>query len=365
MSEPSLEHVFSRRAEQWGESTPLYAALARTVAENARFAEPVAESAGPVWGRPSLYFAAVTKLLRTMVSDDPLVEYWPSLGGTRLPDAELPAVFTAAVTSHMEPLRAICRGKTGSRTNNPQAAAMLWPAIARYAAGKQVALIELGGTAGVALVPDRYGYRYGDVEVATERSLVLDTQLRGDTAPSEVDASVDVVKRIGLELEPVSIDDAEAVAWLRDGVNADHVETLAALDKALAELKAVDIDWRVGDYFETLAGALADVPDGVLPIVYGAHTLCCAEKPHRLPQIFAEAGKDLVWIAKEHPQNSLGLVCDEFAKPGHDTDAGADHSVVLSAVIYTNNQATQAWQLAKVDPASAWIDWSPKQVALS
>ncbi|MGH8882291.1 MAG: DUF2332 family protein, partial [Stackebrandtia sp.] len=239
--------------------------------------------------------------------------------------------------------------------------AMFWPAIARAAAAIDgpVALLELGSAAGLCLYPDRFGYRYGDRTFRGDSRLVLECGFDGEP-PRYLGADIDVVARIGLEYEPIRRSDPAAIAWLRDCVLPDNAGELGRIDRALSIVETDGVDWRTGDFMETLPKALAEVPAGATPIVYGAHTLCCVREASRLPAILADSGRDLVWIAKEHADNALGLVSDAAAEFA--TEDELHPPVLLTAVTYRGGSRTQAWVLGEPEPFNTSLTWAPRQI---
>lgn len=354
-STPSVEEVFSARNGQLADHYPISAKLVEAVTADLRLADPIAD-ADAGWGGADLLLAATTTVLRTIAPDHDLARYWPTLGGRREPDADLVPAFADLSACYRTELTAECH-RHETRRNDPHGIAMMWPALGRAAAGKPVALIELGGAAGLCLLPDRYRYRYGDTVISGTGAVELIVESRGATVePAE---PMDIARRIGLELEPIRHDDAAAIAWLRDCVLPDKTDELARVDAALAEPTLADIDWRAGDYFAQLPAALAEVPADELPIVYGAHTLCCADEPERMPRLLADAGRDLVWITKEAPKNALGLVSDAADEFDDDGKLGR---VILTAATYRAGRLADIEVLAEVDPLGQWLDWNPRTV---
>lgn len=362
--------VFAKRAEQWNDKAPVFAAMCRAVADEPELAAcvddgPVAgrPKHSPAWSRPHQLAGLVSRLLRTKASGHGLTEYWGTLGGRLAPDGSLADVLRDLARRYQSELAELAAVHTSSRGNDPLVAVVLWPGIA-WAASQvsgPVALLELGSAAGTCLYPDRYGYRFGDRLIGGDRPLVLPIDWNGEK-PDFLSASVDVAARIGLEYEPVRREDDDAVAWLRDCVLPDNADELARVDGALSVMEPGGVDWRVGDYMETLPKALSEVPDGVTPIVFGAHTLCCAEERERLPRILAESGRDLVWVAKECSDHGLALVSDAASE--YEVPEGTPKRVLLTAVRYRAGRALDGWALGEPDQWNASLDWAPHQVPL-
>lgn len=157
-----LAVMFARFAEyEFRASSPRYTLLAETVAGEPELARPLLAAPGPQ-RRAILYFAAVQYLLRTVAPGHPLAGYLPTFGGHYPPGPGMVAAFVDFVTSHAEQLARICATRM-TQTNEPRRTALLRPAFGRAAewlGGRSLALVELGTSAGLLLLPDRYGYRY-------------------------------------------------------------------------------------------------------------------------------------------------------------------------------------------------------------
>ena len=354
MNDVALAEVFARRAEQWVDRMPVAAAAARTVGERRDLAAPVENSNGPLWGRPHVLLAGVTALLRAE-PEHPLTRYWATLGGHRAPDTELPGLFADFVTDRIPELTARCGARPAAQCD-PLVQFFLWPAVSRAAAGRRIALVELGGAAGFGLLLDRSRYRVAD-RVHGDSGPLYRAEWRGaglgDVAP------LNVVDRHCLDRQPIRHDDRAAVGWLRDCLLPDDAEKAAMIDEALTQPALADIQWHTGDYFVTLPQVLAAIPPDRTPVVYGAHTLCCAENPRLLPALLAAAGRDLVWVAKEHPDHALGLVSDETIESGPNGPP-----ILLTAAHYRAGELTGMEVLAEADGWNAWLDWGPRPVAV-
>ena len=120
--------------------SPLYEELARAVAGSEallRFVSflPRAKQ------QPNLVFAAVRRLYGTPRD---------------------PRHFSRLVADHAEPIRRLVLARS-TQTNEPGRCATLLPALARLP--QPLALLEVGASAGLCLLPDRYAYDYGGIRV--------------------------------------------------------------------------------------------------------------------------------------------------------------------------------------------------------
>jgi hypothetical protein len=151
------------------------------------------------------------------------------------------------------------------QTNEPGRCVPLVVALARIPG--PLALLELGASAGLCLVPERYGYRLrtpaGAVELGAGRP-VLEAELDAVLAPG---ALPDVRWRRGVDLAPVELADADAVRWLEASLPPDRPERLARLRAAIATARSAAPELVAGDALEVLADIAAAAPRGATLVV--------------------------------------------------------------------------------------------------
>ena len=152
-----------------------------------------------------------------------------------------------------------------TQTNEPARCTALLPVLALI--DGPLALIEVGTSAGLCLYPDRYSYEYDGRAVGPRRSVHLRCTTSGDVPiPDELPQ---VVARIGVDLNPLDVTDADDLAWLRALVwpGQREADRLARLDAAAAVAAQDPPTLLAGDLVDRLADALALVPDGATPVV--------------------------------------------------------------------------------------------------
>ena len=140
------------------------------------------------------------------------------------------ADFRQRLLDHGDAVRAVMLRRR-TQTNEAARCAALLPALAGLLG--PLALIEVGASAGLCLLPDRYGYDYGDVVLPGDP--VLSCRAGGMTLPA---AKPEVAWRRGLDLDPVDVRDADQVAWLEALVWPDQPERLSRLRRAVAVARA-------------------------------------------------------------------------------------------------------------------------------
>jgi hypothetical protein len=115
------------------------------------------------------------------------------------------------------------------QTNSVRRSLALWLGMS-YVAGVSPGpvLIEVGASAGLNLLFDRYAY-----EVGTGSRVKISAELHGSAPLPGVDAVVPVASRQGVDLSPLDIADPDDQQWLRALVWPDEVERRDLLDAAM------------------------------------------------------------------------------------------------------------------------------------
>jgi hypothetical protein len=283
--------------------SPLYQRLSLGIADNPALQRL---AAGRRKGQPAanLVFGAVHYLLLGGV-DDPLKDYYPSLGGTRPADDRALALFAAFCRSHEAELVDII-SKRAVNTNEIGRSALLLPAfeIVARESGAPLGLIEIGCSAGFNLNFDRYGYRYTDEKGApklerwTDASFVLSCVLEGGGVPSLGKLPPAVASRTGLELYPIDIRDENERRWLKALVWPERIDRLARLDGALRVAAVHPPRIMGGDAVSNLTAALGEIPSDQVRCVY--HTIMSYQLSNdqlrRINEILLQASKRaIVW----------------------------------------------------------------------
>lgn len=349
-------------------TSPLYEHL-----NNAFITEPELAAAllaaPPPERLPLLLFASVHFLLRNARdgADAALAAYYPSLGGTRIPDAELTGTFREFTVRRDAELRALTSTHV-TQTNEARRAAMLRPALTaaqRRAGDREIALVEVGCSSGLMLLPDRYGYRYDQPDGSVLEfgdpaapELLLQAEVRGDKpVPEWLATPLRIASRVGIDRNPISAADTEQTDWLRACIWPEHLDRLARLEAALAQARAAGLDLRRGDLLDLLPAAVAEAPQDAVVVVVSSHVLPYLADADRMT--FAEqvaelaATRDLMLVLNE--DHRFGRVFGVQA-PGSEGYVAASF-IDFTAADSTAADAPTAAALAKVDPHGTWLEW--------
>jgi len=113
----------------------------------------------------------------------------------------------------------------------------------------------------------------------------------------------EVVTRIGIDLDPVDVTDADEARWLRACLSPDQPERAARLDAELALAATAPPLLLRGDAVEVLPDALARVPADALPVVTTTWALSSfpLESRLRFLQRLDEAAthRTVAWVSAE------------------------------------------------------------------
>jgi hypothetical protein len=286
----------------------LYAQLSERILEDPELLEIAARAPA---GQPpaNLFFGAVHYLLLGGVSH-PLARLYPSLNGGRDVGEDPYPAFRAFCLANAGAIDDVIQRRT-VQTNEVARSSALQRGFAVVAArtGLPLALLEVGASAGLNLIGDRYRYTYGKIELGDPASEVLiDSRLRGGLKPPLGIAPV--AWRIGIDRNPIDAGDADQVLWLRALVWPDQPWRA---DLLLAAMRAALVDPpRVvrGDAIELLPGVLAQAPPGAALCVYSSFVLYQLGPPEaqRLAGVLAEAGR-------QRPLHRLALESDSVDRP--------------------------------------------------
>jgi hypothetical protein len=296
-------------------------------------------------GQPqaNILFGAVHFLL-LRGAEHPLRKFYASLGGTAQAADEDPfPLFRDFVLTHRGEIAPLVRTRV-TNTNEVGRSALLHAGFRAVAAeaGAPLNLVEIGPSAGLNLIWDRYGVRYmkdGAVvaAIAPDAKLVLDCEARGDVLPPTGPAPK-VGSRLGLELNPVDLGNRDDRDWLRALVWPDDVARLRRLEKALELFAEAKPEIRAGDALALLPDALAAIPRDGVACVY--HTIAL----YQFSREMKEALDAILTIAGlRRPVHRLSFEPD-----------GTEYR--LSLIGYHDGVRTER-VLANSHPHGRWIEW--------
>jgi hypothetical protein len=177
--------------------------------------------------------------------------------------------------------------------------------VARLAGGRPLVLIEVGASAGLNLLFDRYGYDYGAGRGAGDPGAPVrfTCALHGTMLPPIHAEFPRVAARVGIDLHPIRAADTQATRWLRALVWPEHPERAAVLQQVLAIARREPLTLLAGDALTVLPQAVAAAPTDAALCIFHIATLAHfpPEARERFRELIAELARqrDLFWLSSE------------------------------------------------------------------
>ena len=255
---------------------------------------------------------AGSKALLELIADLPAPKRQPNLvfAAARFhgcPDEPFP-VLESYLGRHWPEVRRIILDHA-TQTNEAGRCATLLPALAMVAEQEKrpLALIEVGPSAGLCLLPDLYSYSYdGAPRLGTGSPLLRCTTTGNPPIPR---ALPDIAWRAGVDLNPLDGTDPDTVAWLRALVwpgQEARLEQLEAALATLATLKPGELQGvagppliLAGDLNERIVELVKAAPKHAVPVVMHSAVLAYLDEPRRTRFAETIATLGCRWISNE------------------------------------------------------------------
>jgi hypothetical protein len=330
------------------ETSPLYKRVAVALSESDAALRAI-EAAPARKRHPELILAALHDLALAGRAPALAAAYAAADG-----DAAAEAAIDMLLRRADEVVAIVARRQT--QTSDTARCAVLYPAIAgsaRRVGADAVALIDVGCSAGFNLNVDGVGITYSNGQSLGDPSspMQLSCSVVGDR-PIPTPAMPEVVTRIGIDLDPVDVTDADEARWLRACLGPDQPERVARLEAAMALAATAPPLLLQGDAVEVLPQAFARVPEGALPVVITTWALShfASEKRLRFWRCLEEAaaGRSVAWVSAE----GVGVAP---AIPTLGDRRASGHSIIGLAV--SDGSALRAEAIGRCWVRGRWVEW--------
>lgn len=233
---------------------------------------------------------------RAVAADDALIQLMDALpAGKKQPNLVFAAArwhgapstaqaFAAWLHQHWAAVRETVLARS-TQTNEAARSAYLTVALARIPG--PIALLEVGAAAGTCLVPDHYRYVFNADGTQSELvprhdagHVTITCELRGIAAPTRMP---DIVWRHGIDLNPLSLDDRDEVAWLQTLIWPEHIDRRDRLDAALRTVAEARPTITRVDLRDNLAPLVADVPGNATLVIAHSAVFAYLSPDDRMP----------------------------------------------------------------------------------
>jgi hypothetical protein len=291
---------------------------------------------------PNLLFGSVHYLLLTGANHR-LKDYYPDLSPSARSAPTAYDAFRDFCLEHREELRRLISTRL-VQTNVVRRSVCLLPAFAAVSTlggDRPLAQIEIGASAGLNLLWEHYLYEYDSgVTWGSPASPVhLSTDLRGEVVLPTIPATLRAAWTVGVDLNPVDLEDDDAVMWLRALVWPENVEQQDQLLAAIQVAKEHRPRLLKGDGSELLPELLLGAPPLATLCVFATHTL------YQFPvEALSTLLKTMQSYSVSRPVYFVSM-----------EQTGGPHSE-LKLTLYEGGTSKIA-HLANCNPHGRWLEW--------
>lgn len=253
-------------------SSELYEKLSLNISSDEQILELAshARAGQPV---PNLLFGAVHYLL-LKGKNHPLKDYYPSIASFPLKIEDSYVAFKDFCHIYRDEILSLLKTKI-VQTNEVRRCAYLYPTFCTIfeMVKKPLALIEIGTSAGLQLLWDKYSYSYGTNEVfgAINNKLHITSEVKGDSFPFLLFNSPQVAVRVGIDLHINDLSDDEDYLWLKSLIWPNHHDRLEMFEKAAHCFKENSVCLIEGDGVALLSDISKNIPEEATICVFHTH----------------------------------------------------------------------------------------------
>jgi hypothetical protein len=292
---------FVRFADAESGPIPMYQRLVRAAAVDLDVLS-ILYAAPPGQRRPVLLLAALHDLLL----DEPglpLARWYPSITGHAPPGDDPWPTARELLLDRRDHFEQVVATRT-TQTNEVNRSA-IWFSAMRAActdlADTAVALLELGSSAGLNLRWDRYRVGLNDDPVRghLDSKVELSCSIRRGHPPID-EPMAPIVARLGIDRDPIRVDDERSMRWLRACVWPEQMVRLARFDAAVSELQDDPPSLIRGDAVDELADAIESLPNETHLVVFHSWFLTYVARDRR-----AAIDEQLSLAARDRPVTRL------------------------------------------------------------
>ena len=223
----------------------------------------------------------------------------------------------AAILAHCDRITNIMLSRA-TQTNEPGRCAVLLPVLARLP--QPLAIIEVGASAGLCLLPDRYAYDYGrhrlnPADLDQIDAPILSCQANAMTPlPARMP---EITWRCGLDLKPLDVMVDADMDWLRMLIWPGQDDRRARLEAAISVARRHPPEIRRGNLLQHLPAVVASAPRDAHLVIFHTAVLAYVRNQadrNRFADVVRNCGA--TWISNEAPAVFPQMACPSSTKAG-------------------------------------------------
>lgn len=230
--------------------------------KNARDGQPV----------PNLFLGAVHYLL-LKGNEHSLKEYYPSMTNNPRNIEDAFDHFKDFCHMYRDEIIPILKNKL-VQTNEVRRCAYLYPLFCyiHNIGLTPLSLIEIGTSAGLQLLWDKYSYSYGTGDICGDKhsAVHIKSEIIGNNPGFAVN-SPPVTTKVGLDLHINDLNNGEDYLWLKSLIWPEHNERLEMFENAAKCLKENPVKLIEGDGITLLTDVVEDLPKDTTICIFHTH----------------------------------------------------------------------------------------------
>lgn len=292
---------------------------------------------------PNLLFASVHYLLLSGTQHE-LKSFYPSVTDNPRPFEGAFFPFKDFCLRYREEIINLLQTRL-VQTNEIRRCTYLYPSFCYIynKVNKPLSLVEIGTSAGLQLLWDRYSYSYDTENVYGDpnSSVHLTAELRKGTAHVLSQTSLPIASKIGIDLHVIDLSNEDDYLWLKSLIWSEHKERLELFEQAAQLFNANPVHLIEGDGVSLLPEVVEQVPKD--------STLCIFHT-HVANQIPDDSKKRLLENIR-----TIGAKRDVFHLYNNISDIGKLH------LDYFINGTEFNEVVGETDGHGRWFDWNLNQ----
>ena len=185
-----------------------------------------------------------------------------------------------------------------TQTNEPHRCASILPILAQFE--EPLALVEVGASAGLCLLPDHYRYDYGQGVVGSSGPVFKCASQGPVPIPERLPK---IMWRRGLDTHPLSLESADNVRWLECLIWPEHTDRRERFAEAVVVAKQHPILIQEGDLRSDVESLLSQAPGDSRIVVFHTTVLAYLTRRSEIDD-FAKSmrANGVTWISNEAPE---------------------------------------------------------------
>ncbi len=333
--------VFAKR--ECKGSSELYEFLSKKISEDNELLElsSCAKEGQPI---PNLFLGAIHYLLLKGTNHE-LKEYYPSL-----------VVYPRDIHHAILPFKDFCnmyRNEIISilttklvQTNEVSRCGYLYPSFSYIYSKvkKPLALIEIGTSAGLQLLWDKYNYSYDSHEVFEniKSNLFIQSEVRGNNKPHFLQPFPPVTSRYGIDLHTVDVANPDDSLWLQALIWPEHKERRERFKQAVACMNQYSDQVHLieGDGVMLLPQIVQQIPQDSAVCIY--HTHVANQIPDKVKHSLTEHVR------------KIGSLRDTFHLYNNMWDRDLHLDSIIDGIEYNE-------RIGETDGHGRWFTWEPSE----